>query len=212
MNKSYFPEDALAGEIQANFLAQLANNKARIKELRRYATEGFAEVFKRVPVLLNLNDPDQPGFVPDPETPYGVKFVERQLWLPRAERYQNLKAAEDSVIESLFLIGSSGSVGHNASSDLDYWVCYEPGSFSPRTFDLFQKKLEGISRWASEEHQTEANFYTVNLADLAKGRLTRLDDAETEGEVAPLLLLEELYRTLLHVAGRPPFWQGTPPP
>ena len=205
-----FPQDALAGLIYHNFLAQLANNKARIKELRRYATQGFAEVFRRVPALLNANEPDLPGYVPDQETPYGIKFVERQLWLPRSERQPNLRAAENPVIESLFLIGSSGSVGHNASSDLDYWVCFEADTFTPQTFELFQQKLAAVSRWASREHGTEANFYTVNLADLARGRLTRLDDAETEGEVAPLLLLEELYRTLLHVAGRPPFWQGVP--
>lgn len=193
-------------------MAQLANNRARILELRRYAGAGFVEVFKWAPIFLNINEPGQPGYVDDPATPSGLKLIEWQQWLPRAERFQGpyAEAAGRPVVESLFLIGSLGSVGHNASSDLDYWVCYDPASFTRREFALFRQKLEGISQWASLVHGTEANFYTVNLKDLLQGRLTRLDDAETEGEVAPMLLLEELYRTFLFVAGRPPLWHVVP--
>ncbi len=198
--------------ISANFAAQHANNKARTRQLRRYATAGFARVFTRVPMLLNVNDPDVPGYVPDPDTPCGVKFVNHQMWLPRSERHPGpgLQPPARPVVESLFLIGSSGSVGHTASSDLDYWVCHEPEAFTPREFELFQRKLAAVTDWAGQEYGTEANFYTVNLADLVQGRLTRLDRAETEGEVAPQLLLEELYRTFLFVAGRVPVWQGVP--
>ena len=210
--KSHPLSPELRNEIYNNFTRQHANNRARIRELHRYATAGFGEVFNRVPTLLNVNRPEDPGYVSDPDTPHGIKFIERQLWLPRKMRAETpgTSPAAAPVVESLFLIGSSGSVGHNASSDLDYWVCYEPSSFDARGFELFTQKLSLISQWAEETHDTEANFYTVDLADLAQGRLTRLDDAETEGEVAPLLLLEELYRTFLQVAGRPPIWQGLP--
>lgn len=202
----------LSTEIQANFQAQQCNNKARIMELRRYATAGFAHVFNQVPILLNVNDPDLPGYVPDPGTPRGVKFVDRQEWLPPSERNENggTRPVGQPVVESLFLIGSSGSVGHNLSSDLDYWVCHEGASFTPHEQELFQRKLGCLSDWARDEHSTEANFYMVNLEDLLHGRLTRLYNAETEGEVAPMLLLEELYRTFLYVAGRTPVWQGLP--
>lgn len=202
----------LTAEIQANFQAQQSNNKARIRELHRYATAGFAHVFNQVPILLNVNDPDQPGYVADSATPCGVKFVDRQEWLPPSERKgaRGTGRGAQPVVESLFLIGSSGSVGHNLSSDLDYWVCHEAGAFSPHELDLFQRKLAGLSDWARDEYATEANFYIVNLEDLLQGRLTRLDKAETEGEVAPKLLLEELYRTFLYVAGRAPVWQGLP--
>lgn len=209
MNKEFSDSGQADDDHLWRFARQMANNRGRIGQLRRYATEGFAEVFNRAPFLINVNEPDQPGYVPDPQSPCGVKFIDRQSWLPEAERIETRPAAEP-VVESLFLIGSSGSVGHNASSDLDYWVCYDPASLNGRRLKLFQRKLAGISRWARECHQTEANFYTVNLRDLLQGRLTRLDDAETEGEVAPLLLLEELYRTVLYVAGRKPVWQGLP--
>ncbi|MDR2946976.1 MAG: class I adenylate cyclase [Candidatus Adiutrix sp.] len=199
-------------EILANFIAQNANNKARIVELRRYATAGFAKVFDLTPVLLNVNDPEMPGYIDDPATPCGVKFIDRQLWRPKGERVRvpATEPAARPVVESLFLIGSSGSVGHNASSDLDYWVCYDPESLSAREFELLLQKLRAISAWALNANGTEAHFYTVNTDDLLKGRVSRHSGAEAEGEVAPRLLLEELYRTLLYVAGRPPVWQGLP--
>lgn len=209
--------DNLARALARNNQALAANNEARIRALRRYGTEGFAQVFDQVPWLLNVNRPDQPGFVDDPQTPSGLKYIDRQLWLtPENQRPAGGEPGPDSaarqqpVVESLFLIGSSGSVGHNASSDLDYWVCHEDGALQGRPRELFKRKLEAISRWAREEHQTEANFYLVNLSDLRQGRLTRLDREETEGEVAPLLLLEEFYRTCLFVAGRHPLWPVLP--
>ena len=197
-------------EMLNNFRAYHADNIARIRELRRYASVGFATVFDLVPVLLNTNNPQTPGFIDDSRTPYGVKLTERQLWLPSGERGGSVTPAPSPVVESLFLIGSSGSVGHTASSDLDYWVCHEPGAFTLETRELFQQKLTAITDWARESHNTEANFYLVDLADLAQGRITHLSDAETEGEVAPQLLLEELYRTFLFVAGRLPLWHGLP--
>lgn len=211
MNKKVITAEP-ANELERNCRAKAANNQARIRELRRYATEGFAKVFNRVPYLLNVNRPDEPGYVPDPNTPFGVKYIDRHLWLTQ-EEYQAetpLPKPARPVVESLFLIGSSGSVGHNASSDLDYWVCHEDGAMDGEALRLFQRKLEAISGWAREKYDTEANFYLINLADLRRGHLTKLDKAETEGEVAPLLLLEEFYRTCLFVAGRQPLWPVLP--
>ncbi|UQZ87961.1 hypothetical protein C4J81_01505 [Deltaproteobacteria bacterium Smac51] len=210
--KDKLPDDVSLDAIHTNLVAQEANNEARIRELRRYAMEGFAFVFDQAPLLLNVNSPEQPGYINDPATPYGVRFIERQSWLSEEHRHDSplTRPVDNPAVESLLLIGSSGSVGHTASSDLDYWVCYEPERLNGRPLELFQQKLAAISDWARREHGTEANFYIINLKELAAGRITRLDEAETEGEVAPLLLLEELYRTILHVAGRPAVWQLLP--
>ncbi|MDR0882271.1 MAG: class I adenylate cyclase [Candidatus Adiutrix sp.] len=198
--------------LNVNRAAQRANNHSRIRELHSNATPGFARVFDLVPLLLNQNDPSRPGYVSDPATPFGIKFIEEQPWLPDRDPavWPEVRPPARPVVESLFLIGSSGSVGHNSASDLDYWVCYRAEALAGARLELFQRKLAAITDWARTEHQTEAHFYLVNLADLAQGRLTRLDTAESEGEVAPLLLLEEFYRTLLFVAGRPPLWSVLP--
>jgi adenylate cyclase class 1 len=114
------------------------------------------------------------------------------------------------AVECLVLIGSSGSVGHTSRSDLDYWVCYNPDRFTENGLRLFREKLAAITRWAMEENHTEANFYPIDLAVLGQGRLNSLSE-ERDGEVAPMLLIEELFRTILHVAGRHPLWCVWPP-
>jgi adenylate cyclase len=88
---------------------------------------------------------------------------------------------------------------------LDYWVCYNPARLNGEALGLFQEKLAAISQWAMEENKTEANFYPIDLAVLAQGRLNSISEVR-DGDVAPLLLIEELFRTILYVAGRYPFW------
>jgi hypothetical protein len=146
--------------------------------------------------------------------PRGLVFFD--LWLAESPRagfkfpFSN-ETSPDPVVESLVLIGSSGSVGHTARSDLDYWVCYEPGKLNGEGLALFRQKLALISEWALNEKGTEANFYPVNLEDLRAGKVSRSWGQEIEGEVAPQFLIEELYRTLVFVGGRLPLWMVMPP-
>ena len=202
-----------AQEIATNFIALQHNNQARFKELRYYATAGLAVVFDRVPGLLNINHPNEPGYVDDPSTPCGVKLVERQLWRPITERvvdFSGRNPAKKPVIESLFLIGSAGSVGHTEASDLDYWVCYNPASMTSREFELFQRKLSLLCDWARTEQGTEANFYPINLDLIAQGCITHLQEFSINDYSTPHSLLEEFYRTFTFVAGGLPLWPVVP--
>ena len=205
--------ETIAQEIAANFIALQHNNQARFKELRHYATAGLAVVFDQVPELLSLNHPNKPGYVDNPATPSGVKMVERQLWRPLADRVVDFGTSNTSkkpVIESLFLIGSAGSVGHTETSDLDYWVCYSPNSMTTREFELFQRKLSLLCDWARTEQGTEANFYPINLELIAKGCITHLQEVSKNEHSTPHSLLEEFYRTFIFVAGSLPLWPVIP--
>ncbi|MDR1656223.1 MAG: class I adenylate cyclase [Deltaproteobacteria bacterium] len=205
--------EALTKILDSNLEAQTRNNQARYRDLRSMATPGFLYVFDLAPTLLHFNHPDLPGFLDHPDVRHGL--VGYDDWLDYAENipvgpWTNASISEP-VIECLVLIGSSGSVGHTHRSDLDYWVCYSPDRLSGRALALFKEKLQLVSAWALREFGTEANFYLVNLADLAQGRIEHSWGEETDGEVAPLLLMEELYRTILFVAGRIPLWCVWPP-
>ncbi|MDR3204024.1 MAG: class I adenylate cyclase [Deltaproteobacteria bacterium] len=188
--------------------AQDRNNQARYRELRSMATPGFLQVFNLAPTLLHYNHPQLPGYLDKPEVPCGICFYDD--WLAQTE---NLPVGpwlqtenSEPVVESLVLIGSSGSVGHTERSDLDYWVCYNPEHLKDRALENFKEKLQAITHWAQRTHNTEANFYLVNLAELSEGRLEHSLGKGADGEVAPHLLMEELYRTILYVAGRFPLW------
>jgi adenylate cyclase len=108
-------------------------------------------------------------------------------------------------------MGSAGSLGQTVRSDLDYWVCYRPSQLNGKRLELFRAKLATVSRWAHEEHGTEANFYLVDLSLLERGQISRGLGQDVGGDAAPLLLLEEVYRTLVLVAGRAPLWAAVPP-
>ncbi|MDR1084380.1 MAG: class I adenylate cyclase [Deltaproteobacteria bacterium] len=199
--------EALNSLISATLQFQTRNNRARTRDLRALATPGFKQVFDLTPALLHYNHPSLPGYQADPSTPHGLLFYDQ--WLERAETAASgpwtRTVVSDPVVECLVLIGSSGSVGHTAQSDLDYWVCYRPSRLNGRSLALFREKLLALSQWAMDEHETEANFYPIDLSVLAQGRLETHNE-ERDGEVAPMLLVEELYRTILYVAGRIPLW------
>jgi adenylate cyclase len=188
--------------------AQERNNQARYRDLRSLATPGFLKVFNLAPTLLHYNHPELPGYLDHPDAPHGV--VAYDNWEMQADEvligpWTDI-VCSNPVVECLVLIGSSGSVGHTVRSDLDYWVCYRPKSLNGQSLTLFKEKLLAISHWALKEHNTEANFYLVNLAELAQGRIDHSWGDAADGEVAPHLLMEELYRTILFVAGRFPLW------
>ncbi|MDR2442444.1 MAG: class I adenylate cyclase [Deltaproteobacteria bacterium] len=195
------------------FEAQARNNQARQRDLRSMATPGFLKVFDLAPTLLHFNHPELPGYLDHPETPHGL--VGYDYWLMNSSEISigpwTNSQQFSPVVECLVLIGSSGSVGHTHRSDLDYWVCYNPNNLKGRALALFKEKLQLVSNWALNEHQTEANFYLVNLAEVARGRIEHSWGEEADGEVAPHLLMEELYRTILFVAGRIPLWCVWPP-
>ncbi|MBW2085434.1 MAG: class I adenylate cyclase [Deltaproteobacteria bacterium] len=184
--------------------------------LLRYGVPRFRTVFQAVPTLLQINQPRVPGYVDSADTPRGIHGFDRSgfsrielKFLKDIQIDQRQLLASKPVVECLFLMGSSGSVGHTVSSDLDYWVCIDQGKISRKKQDLFRKKLDLITAWAKEKQGIEVTLFTVDLADLATNRLGHLGDEEP-GDILSLVLKEEVYRTLLHVVGRIPLWWAIP--
>jgi adenylate cyclase class 1 len=75
--------------------------------------------------------------------------------------------------------------------------------------EYLREKLRLIADWAKNSYDVEAHFFVMDPVDIVANRLGELD-AESSGNVMPRLLKEELYRTLLHVAGRFPLWWAAP--
>jgi|GEM_PF-783516 len=112
-------------------------------------------------------------------------------------------------VESLFTIGSIGSIAHTMGSDIDYWVCIREELFDSDKLHLFRKKLVAIEKWALDEFKTEIHFFIV---DIEKARRSDFgnSDSESSGSAQGRLLKEEFYRTMIHVAGKLPFWVTLP--
>ena len=171
-------------------------------------------MYQSVPFLLHGNQSDSPGHVAGGENVRGIFGFERSGF---ARLYSRAKPGNDlkdllvprHVIQSLMLIGSTGSVGHTRESDLDYWVCLHREDLTDSEYKILLTKLEKVTLWAEKRHKTEVHFFPMDLEDLRDNRLGDLDE-ESSGQVMPLLLKEEFYRTSLQVAGRMPLWWTIP--
>ncbi|MCG8535302.1 MAG: adenylate cyclase, partial [Pseudomonadales bacterium] len=107
-----------------------------------------------LPLLLHINHPSLPGYVSG-ATPCGVSgFVPEKENLRAAQTISRSfvyrkKAVQKDRIYSIFLMGSTGTVAHSESSDMDIWICYDPG-LALEAIEELQDKLTGIEQWADE--------------------------------------------------------------
>lgn len=112
-------------------------------------------------------------------------------------------------IESLYTIGSVGTIAQTAKSDLDYWVCFDPEEMPEMLVDSLTDKLEHIEQWADEVFGLEVHFFTMDITRIQDNNFG-FSDSESSGSAQALLLKEEFYRTAVTVAGKYPLWWATP--
>lgn len=142
------------------------------------------------------------GYLPNGETErifrkYSEKGYLKKDGMVFKERY--------GQIDALFTMGSSGSIAHTYGSDIDYWVCIREENFDYDALNLFQRKLTMIEQWAKDEFKTEIHFFIVDI-ERSKRSDFGSSDSESSGSAQGRLLKEEFYRTMIHVAGKLPFW------
>ncbi|MBW2622609.1 MAG: class I adenylate cyclase [Deltaproteobacteria bacterium] len=192
------------------------NNIMRIRELFKFSSPKFEEVFQTIPVLLQINQPLIPGYIESPGAPCGI-YGFNQSGFSRLDQGIVKKFKIDrrqirsshSAIESLFLLGESDPTGYSTSSDLDYWVCVDLKKLSADEVRQLKLKLDLITRWSKETGDIDVNFFLIDPYDL--GSLGARPDSDEEAVgFMPSLVKEEAYRSLLHLVGRAPLWWVMP--
>jgi hypothetical protein len=101
-------------------------------------------------------------------------------------------------LQSIFIMGSSGSIAQNRASDVDLWVCCEA-----HLHPALWPKVHGINQWA-RSHGVEMQTFLVDPRQFLLGQ-------SIPGCTTPTLLLDEFYRSATLVAGRYPLWWLVPP-
>ncbi|NPU91617.1 MAG: class I adenylate cyclase [Gammaproteobacteria bacterium] len=165
-----------------------------------------------LPLLLHINHPSLPGYVSG-RTPCGVcgftpekENLRAAQTISRSFVYRR-KVNHQPRIFSIFLMGSTGTVAHSESSDMDIWICYDPG-IPQEAIDELQDKLSAIERWA-DETGLEVHFFLMDPIKFRAGVRSDLS-GEDCGSAQHYLLLDEFYRTSIMVAGRYPLWWMVP--
>jgi adenylate cyclase class 1 len=186
----------------------LSLNSARLEQARSLMLDRQTRVLDVLPLLLHLNHPQLPGFInqkvpagiehyaPQAHSVSALRIIARGLIIPRVSDLR--------CIQSLFLMGSLGTLAQSTNSDLDVWLCHIDG-LSDGEIALLKTKCELIEKWAASQ-KVELHFFLMNASDFRIGKQQTYVDSEHSGSTQHLLLLDEFYRASLWLAGRQPIW------
>ncbi|MGL5451619.1 MAG: class I adenylate cyclase [Aeromonas sp.] len=167
------------------------------------------QVFQLLPVMLHFNHPLLPGYVAG-DVPHGIwSFHPSPLQqgfiddLCGDRHALTSLAIQDRAIQGLYSMGSTSSIGQCSQSDLDIWVCHIAG-LSQARLDLLEHKCQLLSKWA-EQRGVDLNFFLI-----PEDKFRQTNDAQMQGEscgsAQHLLLLDEFYRSVMHIAGKRLVW------
>lgn len=197
--------------VRSRFLWLRDQRLDRIKHSLQHEQRAFLEV---LPLIFHVNHPLLPGFV-DTSTPAGIAGYQptrNEILLARAHArsftLQKDTTVKHSEIDALYLMGSSGSLGQDNNSDLDFWLCYRAELSIERMASLM-RKIAIIEAWGAVLG-LEVHIFPMRAEAFRTGNMLPLSD-DSSGGLGPHLLLEEFYRTGLLIAGLPPLWWLIPP-
>ncbi len=208
-------------QIQKNKRIFLNYNRLRCQHAYDLDPEKASVVFEIIPVLLTINEVDLPGYVSGGDSGCGLYGVGSSYQLsqviedyfPEARRrnipYQGY-LIKRPLIESLFLLGSVGTVAQTFDSDFDFWVCVDKRRCSRRSVQALEEKTNQIAHWCRSAFGMDVHFFILDLEQVRLNDFGKVDE-ESSGSSQKKFLKEECYRTMLLVTGKIPYWWMVPP-
>ena len=206
----------LAESAQAAERAMLRYMRRRRQSLEQQVGPRGCDALHLLPFLLHVNQPGLPGFVAADGCPVGITgYSPSNTELSLAQRlFPDARVRRSGVlspaIDLVAAMGSVGTIGFTADSDLDVWVCHNNGIGQGATLRRYREKVQAVEAWLCEYSGLEFHLFLQ-----ATGRIADNDFGDTDvegcGSAMGALLKEEFYRTGLHLAGRHPFWWLVPP-
>lgn len=186
-------------------------NRLRLQSAMVLMGKNERNVFLTFPLLFHFNHPALPGYI-NADVPVGIhqyQPTEKQRMLLEQFLHLELPKNQEQPPEllGLYAMGSTSSIGQSSESDFDIWICY-PHQLDEKRVKLLDEKALIISQWANSLG-VELNFFLIpdnkfridNTAGMTK---------DACGSSQHMLLLDEFYRTSLHVAGKRILWRQIP--
>ncbi|HEB77127.1 MAG TPA: hypothetical protein ENI90_01185 [Methylothermaceae bacterium] len=166
-----------------------------------------------LPLLFHAHHPALPGYG-DPRAPAGISDYRlspstRKACKRLAPGFDpRRQGIPEPPIQALFLMGSAGSIAFGRNSDLDLWICHR-SDLDHASLAALRHKCREIENWITG-YGLELHCFLVDPQRLRRGELEPLSQ-ESSGSTQHVLLLEEFYRTSIHLAGSRPLWWLVPP-
>ncbi|NHN38607.1 class I adenylate cyclase [Pseudomaricurvus alcaniphilus] len=187
-------------------------NQLRLERTRQSLAPRQRLILDLLPLLLHVNHPALPGYISQ-ATAAGLHHYKPGKVILRAARqltrsftYSALQTGRQDI-QALYVMGSVGTIGQSRGSDLDIWVCHSPG-LAPVALAELQKKCARISDWCLQRN-LEVCFFPMDCDQFRSGASVPLS-AESSGSAQHGLLLDEFYRSAIHLGGRYPLWWFVP--
>jgi len=189
-------------------------NADRLGKTQQGLSPRHQDILLVLPLLYQVNHPLMPGYV-SRTTPVGVSGYEPdKATLSIAKSFsQTFKFKKDkrsqAQVQAIFMMGSTGTLAHSEVSDVDLWLCHDPGLSSLQLQELAEKASK-IDEWANALG-LELHTFLMNAEQFRDAGTTAAMDKESSGSAQHYLLLDEFYRTAILLAGRYPVWWLIPP-
>ena len=186
-------------------------NKVRIARALALLSPLQKHLFHLIPFLIHQNGVQYPGYHAA-NTPCGIN--EYQVGETESQACDvfslpfTTQEADINAFEGVYAMGSTGSFGQNAKSDVDVWLVHR-ADLSSEDLALIKIKATRLTAWFAE-YQFEVNFYLVHPQQFCGGKAVRGCQSamahEHSGSMQHWLLLEEFYRSQIRLAGKTIAW------
>lgn len=189
-------------------------NAERFERCNKGLSAKHQDILQVLPLLYHINHPLMPGYVSQ-DSPLGVSaYQPDKTALSIAKSFsQTFKfkssSRQNEQIHAIYMMGSTGTLAHSESSDVDLWLCADPALSNDELAQLAEKARK-IDDWANGLG-LELHTFLMNAERFKQGKVDNQMDKESSGSAQHYLLLDEFYRTAILLAGRYPVWWLIPP-
>ncbi len=187
-------------------------NKVRIARATALLSPLQRHLFKLIPLLFHYHRTGYPGYN-GPMTPAGIYDYQIDEYTQKACRTLDLAEpvthfVHQPALEGVYCMGSTASFGQNPNSDIDVWLVHDR-LLSQQECNLLHEKSQLISSWFLQ-YDFEVNIYLVHPQQFISQQHSQDNQAllgvEHSGSAQHWLLLEEFYRSHIHLAGKVVAW------
>ena len=203
-----------SGKIFRNRQAFLRFNQFRLNRTFQSLSSRDRLVFLVIPRLLHVNQEGLPGYFRE-DVPCGIHNfnLDREAQIAAETMFPKMILRRNEnfspIIHTMLIMGSIGSIAQTQKSDLDYTLIVNKPSLTDDALALLRRKLDLIQEWTWTEYHLETHFFINDYSEFRENRFGE-SDSESTGSAQAKLLKEEMFRTMIILAGKIPFWWIVP--
>ena len=206
-------------------LKTIIENKETFLKYNEFRKQVFLELSPKdadiilylLPWLLSVNHPACPGYVRGLKSPFQVANISQDVTIFKKEKAHKrlFSIREDekllkfspqvNVILGIYTIGSVGTISQTEHSDCDIWLCIDKQSYDTHALQQLHQKVNLLKDWLDRQLKLPVYFFISDIEDIRNCRFGQIDE-EGCGTMQKNLLKEELYRTMIVIAGKIPLW------